>query len=109
MSKNSAIEIILRVRPHKNVYKDFSNNTSMQRSTGKRTELNFSYLRKARMDILTINKKNDPSSLTRFLTSTPGKRKSLIKWPKMSLILPSKASTGPFSRMGRLEAVKLSR
>ncbi len=25
MSKNSAIDIILRVRPHKNVYKGFSN------------------------------------------------------------------------------------
>ena len=39
MSKNSAIDIILRVRPHKNVYKGFSTIRLIQMSTNNKEKL----------------------------------------------------------------------
>lgn len=47
MSKNSAIDIILRVRPHKNVYKGFSTISSIQASTNNNVAVNSSSPKRA--------------------------------------------------------------
>ncbi len=79
MSKNSAIEIILRVRPHKNTFKGFSTSLIIKPSTRSKVVLNFSSPKMRKKDILITNNKNDPFSLIRFSIWTPNKKKSSTK------------------------------
>ena len=76
MSKNSAIDIILRVRPHKNVYSGFSTLASMQTSTRKTGEQNSIFPRKPKRDISIIRKRNDCSHSTRSLVWRLAKKRS---------------------------------
>ena len=79
MSKNSAIEIILRVRPNKNTYKGFSTYLVIQPSTKSKTVLNFTSLSKRRRDTLITKNKNGHFNSIKFSIWTQNRRKSLIK------------------------------
>jgi hypothetical protein len=79
MSKNSAIEIILRVRPNKNTYKGFSIYLVTQQSIKSKTALNFSSLSNRKRDTLITKNKNGHFNSIKFSIWTPNKRRCLIK------------------------------
>ena len=107
MSKNSAIDIILRVRPHKNVYKGFSILIVTQVWT-KRSERLLSSSQRTRSRVISItNKRNGCSNSTRLLECRLDRNRFLIRLLKMLLILLWRVLMALFLHMGRLVLEKL--
>lgn len=107
MSKNSAIDIILRVRPHKNVYKGFSILIITQVWTRRRGRLPSSFQRTRSRVISITNKRNGCSNSTRLLGWRLARNRSSIRLPKMLLILLWRVLMALFLLMGRLVPEKL--
>ena len=108
MSKNSAIEIILRVRPHKNIYKGFSNYYLTQALTNKKIVLNSIFRRINKQVTLTTNNRKDRSISTNCSTWTPNNKKYSIKSPKTLLTQQLRVLMEPSSLTVKLEVVKPS-
>lgn len=109
MSKNAAIEIVLRVRPHKNVYPGFSTQSITQVWIKRNARPLSSSLRIKMRGTSIIRMKRECLSSTKCLIWTPNKRKFSIKLPRMSWIPLCKVLTAPYLPMVKLVVVKLSR